>query len=372
MFLRIIRIFIWVLYYIFYIIPIDFYKNFLDLVGLSPEKEYDGLEKIGKKIAIFVSYPSAGKVTDNNKRYIENLRDLGFSIIFISNVSVSNENIESLKKICSKIIIRANQGRDFGAYKHGLMKYKNEIMDSQELLLVNDSTIPLKKLDEMFDEMYAKNVDLWGVSESYKKMYENYHICSYFLLMSKNLIKSDAFWNFWKNYKITESRALTINRGETNFTYKMRMNGFKTASYIDSYKINKFLISNSTASYIDSYKINKFLISNSSEKGEIELLWLNFTLAEKFISSFSTSGITKMLYCMNHNGFFLKIMLKLGMPVIKKDIFLKCSYYVDDIKTLLESDSSILYGKEAMEELIQGLNKKRSFWDKLLTAIGEK
>jgi hypothetical protein len=354
MFFKIIKIFIWVLYYTFYIIPVDFYKNFLHLLGFSTKEEHDGIEKIGKKIAIFVCYPYRSKITENTKRYISNLKDLGFSIVLISNGSINSQNIEELKKICSKIIIRTNHGRDFGAYKYGLMKYKNEIMASQKLLLVNDSTIPIRKLDDMFSEMEAKNVDLWGVSESYKKMYEDYHICSYFLLMSKNLIKSDAFWEFWKNYKITDSRALTINHGETDFTYKMKGAGFKTASYIDS------------------YKINKFLISNSNKEGEISPTWLNFTLAEKYISSFDTSSIARMLYCMNHNGIFLKIMLKLGMPIIKKDIFSKCVYYVDDMIVFLKEDSSVLYIDETMEELIQGLNKKKSFKDKLLATIGEK
>lgn len=354
LFKKIIRIFIWLLYYTFYIIPIDLYKNFLEFLGLSVKEEYDGIEKIGKKIAIFVLYPGSGKVTDNNKRYISNLKDLGFSVILISNAYISSEYIGELKSICSKIIIKVNHGRDFGSYKYGIMKYKEQIMNSEQLLLVNDSTIPIKKLDDMFAEMGAKNLDMWGISESYKKMYEGYHICSYFLSMSKNLIKSSAFWDFWKKYKVTDSRVLTINRGEIKFTYEMKKSSFKTESYIDS------------------YKISKFLISNSNEKGELNPIWFNAILIENLIFSYNLVSISKILYSINQNGIFLKIMLKLGMPILKKDIFLKCKYYIDDIRTLLESDASILYCNETISELVEGINKKRNLADKLLVIISEK
>jgi lipopolysaccharide biosynthesis protein len=203
---------IWLTYYFFYLLPIDCYFYIKSFLGLLKENEYLGNSDFGDKICIFVSYPKDGRISESLNRYLLDLQLLGYSIIFITNKHVVLEDIEKIKSICVRIIIRENYGKDFGAYKHGILKYKNQILNSKNLLIANDSVIHIKSLKPMFDVMNAKNLDFWGISEAYgPATYENYHLGSYFLVIDQKILKSEIFWNFWRKYKPTYSRVQVIN-----------------------------------------------------------------------------------------------------------------------------------------------------------------
>ena len=343
---------IWLLYYFFYSLPIDCYFYVKSFLGLLKENEYLGSSDFGDKICIFVSYPKDGRISESLNRYLLDLQLLGYSIIFITNKHVVLEDIEKIKSICVRIIIRENYGKDFGAYKHGILKYKNQILNSKSLLIANDSVIHIKSLKPMFDVMNAKNLDFWGVSEAYgPAVYQHHHICSYFLVINQKILKSEIFWNFWqKKYKPTYSRVQVIKNGEIAFSSTIKKHSFDMDAYINSHKMYQELINKPD-------KIQKF--TNTS-------FFNSFKNNEQDIYS-----ALNLMYRLNHNVIYLKLLLQLELPLLKKDVFSRCKYYAAELLDILNK-LNINNAEDIIEELLLQVNPKKSFKDKILEFIGEK
>lgn len=192
---------------------------------------------ISSACCIFASYPVQGLSTEL-LMYLTHIKNLKYSIVFVSNTPVSQENLTQLQALCSYIIVRPNFGRDFGAYKTGVLfienHYKNHI---KSLILCNDSVYgPIFPLAEMFNSMTRKNIDFWGVSESCNTQ-PSYHVSSYFLVFNFSILKRGNFWNFWHNYKETNVRNEVIWHGEIGLNQFLLINGYKGQCYISREKI---------------------------------------------------------------------------------------------------------------------------------------
>lgn len=334
------------IYYLIFILPVDCYFQIKLFLKLFKIVEYKGVQDFGNKICVFASYPNNNVISNSLKRYLQHLNQLGYSILFISNNNIINKEIEWLQTQCATIIIRENFGFDFGCYKTGMLKYQKQIQAADELLIANDSVIMIKDLNPMFDEMKNKQLDFWGVSESYNDgMYTNHHICSYFISISKKIIKSNIFWSFWKNYKLTNSRIITIYRGEILLSQTLLKAGFKLSSYMNSDNINRFILECRDDIWFFLRPLE--MLSKS-----------NMILLEQY---------RKLLYATNHNGVFAKAMLKMGMPLIKKDLLIKCNYLLFDIQKILEKNP---YLDEVINELLPP--KSHSTINNIKTSIGEK
>lgn len=346
----IVRKIIWIVYYSFYLLPLNYYFRIKSLLGLSRIIKYEGDVVLGDKICIFVSYPVLGKISQSLKRYLLNLHQLGYSIIFISNNHIALDDIEELKSFCSKIIVRENYGKDFGAYKFGILEYNTQIQKTKELLIANDSVVHILDLKKMFTEMYSRNVDFWGISEAYHGgMYKNHHICSYFLVVSETILKSQVFWKFWEDYNYTNSRMNIIQFGEIEFSVAIQKAGFSSSSYINSSNLYQFLISNKE-------NLPSFLNCLALERNGIEP---------------KLNAVTKLLYTTNHNGIFVKAMIALGLPLVKKDLFSRCHYYKDEISLLLQNIEVVDFAN-IIKELVDLVPSNSTFKNKILNFIGEK
>jgi hypothetical protein len=332
------------LYYFIYILPIDCYFQIKLFLKLFKEVEYKGAPDFGNKICVFCSYPTNNTISNSLKRYLQHLNQLGYSILFISNNNIINKDIEWLQTQCTRIIIRENFGLDFACYKTGMLKYQKQIQAADELLIANDSVIMIKDLNPMFNEMKNKKLDFWGVTESYNGMYTDHHICSYFISISKQIIKSKIFWNFWKDYKLTNSRVLTIDRGEILLSQTLLRAGFKLNSYMNSDNINRFLLECKDDVWFFLRPLAKLSTSN--------------VILEQY---------RKYLYSTNHNGIFAKAMLAMGMPLIKKDLLIKCNYLLFDIQKILKKVPNL---DEVINELLP--LKSHSTMNNIKTSIGEK
>lgn len=321
----IVRKSLWYLYYAFYILPIDYYFRAKLFLGTFKEVEHQGLKAFGNKICVFASYPTAGILSHSLKRYINHLNELGYSILFISNAHINKQEIEWLKKICTRIIVRENFGLDFGAYKTGILKYQKQIQASDELLIANDSVIMITELNEMFNEMKTKNIDFWGASEAYGELYKNYHICSYFLVISKQIIQAKTFWHFWINYKLSQSKVLTIKLGETALTTIIKKSGYTSDAYINAQRITNFILKNNFSPAF----VNMTLLNKTS------LIPKNAPYTHKAPFDYNLSMLY-MVYARNHNTLYMKAMIELGLPFIKKDSCSKQYYCMDEIYSLVQ------------------------------------
>ena len=145
---------------------------------------------------VYAHYDKRNQIQEYVYHALAKIRDSGFSICFVStNESFGSDVVSRLASLVSIVIRRENLGYDFGSYKAGLTYLTSQDLLNNSLLLTNDSLYgPFITLDKVLSESYK--YDLFGLTDSYDTAY---HIQSYFLLYSKNLVRSDAFQLFWKS-----------------------------------------------------------------------------------------------------------------------------------------------------------------------------
>jgi rhamnosyltransferase len=151
----------------------------------------------------------------HNLNYLKN--QLNCEIIAVSNTEISTEDCIKLNPFCKKIIVRKNKGRDFGAFKEGILSNFEEIKQADNLILINDTILgSFVNFKEDFITFTKKDCDFWGILErGHKKPLKSF-ICSFFMVFKSQILKSDCFKRFWKFYFSTNIKDLICQLGEKN------------------------------------------------------------------------------------------------------------------------------------------------------------
>ena len=98
-------------------------------------------------------------------RYLKNIREPNFSIVFISASRLAAASIGRLREHCCDVIAREDAGRDFGSWSAGFAAHGADI--SGRLLLANDSVYgPIGSLRTALDRLTRKPADFYGMVES--------------------------------------------------------------------------------------------------------------------------------------------------------------------------------------------------------------
>ena len=137
-------------------------------------------------------------------------------IIAINTLKVIQVN--QLHEYIDCYIEKPNFGRDFGSYKTGFMHvFKNKLhLNCNRLIMLNDSIFYSKKgMDSMLKKLLISDYEVLGVTENYEI---EYHLGSFCLSLSKNILNNKKFIKFWKKYKLTDIRPKVIKRGEMGLT----------------------------------------------------------------------------------------------------------------------------------------------------------
>ena len=185
-----------------------------------------------EKCAIFLIFPEPNL----NIGHLESLNYInmeGYSPILVSNAPISDEELELLRPITHKIIIRPNFGYDFGGYRDGILSLYSRRHQLSHLALFNDSCwFPLHDSVSWLPIAEGMNVDFAGalahagadwydvlndtkVSKKRMRKHLNlYHYCSFSLLFSRGALERKDFWNFWQHLRISSSKDRTIRYGE--------------------------------------------------------------------------------------------------------------------------------------------------------------
>jgi lipopolysaccharide biosynthesis protein len=167
--------------------------------------------------AIYVHYDPDGIVHDFVVRQLQELVNVGFRIIFVTN---SPKNLEKdstfiVAQLCFRLIWRYNVGYDFGGYKDGIEAIRN--LDTvAQLLLMNDSVYgPFWPLSQALNHADPERCDFWGITDSWAHCY---HIQSYFMLFFPKALRDESFLSFWKELKYYNHKHWIISKGEMKLT----------------------------------------------------------------------------------------------------------------------------------------------------------
>lgn len=197
-----------------------------------------------EKCAIFLIFPEPNLVIGHLDS-LNYLNSEGYSPIVVSNAMISDEELELLRPITHKVIIRPNFGYDFGGYRDGVLSLYFRRHELRHLALFNDSCwFPLHDSISWLPVAERMNVDFAGalahagvdwydvltgpkVSKKRTRRHLNlYHYCSFALLFSSGALVREDFWRFWRNLKISSSKHRTVRNGERKLSKFMFNNNF--------------------------------------------------------------------------------------------------------------------------------------------------
>jgi len=177
-----------------------------------------------KRAIVFAHYDKDNIVDPYVYNYLASLQKNSDALVFVSTVTLSKTEQENLKKYCTYVIVRENEGYDFMSYKVGLEQLNYEDLD--EIIICNDSVYaPLFFLENTLMTMESRDdIDFWGITDNYAFAH---HIQSYFVAFKKNVFTSQTFQDFWKNLEILYDKKKIIQEYEVGLTTTLNKANFK-------------------------------------------------------------------------------------------------------------------------------------------------
>jgi hypothetical protein len=172
---------------------------------------------------IFVLYAKTS-LPDFTKTVLDAIARSPHNLIVVSNAALSPLLKAQLQDRCYKIIERKNLGRDFGAYKDGVNYVLEHHPDAGRIVLMNDSVFFFQRtIDKLINDLTAPH-DFIGLTETHQY---HYHVQSFMLSFGRDALRSKAFNRFWKRYRPISTRRFAIHRGELRLTRVMTKAGFR-------------------------------------------------------------------------------------------------------------------------------------------------
>ncbi|NLL92093.1 MAG: hypothetical protein GX222_06735 [Ruminococcaceae bacterium] len=196
------------------------------------------------RIGIFAFYDIDGIVDDYVIYLLEKMLPFFSRILCVVNGSIDEIGEKKLKKYCSELLIRPNEGYDTYAYKEGYDFIKDRYENIDEIIFFNDSIFgPFFPLDEMFSKMERKDIDFWGLSRYIggdKNVWglNNFdcvpeHIQTFFWAVRKKMIYSGDFDNYWRNLPEIANYKEAVSFHEMIFTDYFSKLGYKWDCFIE-------------------------------------------------------------------------------------------------------------------------------------------
>jgi lipopolysaccharide biosynthesis protein len=175
------------------------------------------------QVCLFAHFDQDNRIDDYVRYYLRNIKQLGFSIVFISSSQLYDADLEQLRADCHDIILRENAGFDFGSWSAGLAKYRDSI--NGRLLLANDSVYgPIGNLAKALDRLIRTPADFYGMVESIEA---TPHLQSWFLLFEPWVIKSKEFVTILNQPFHKMTKAQIIESGELALSRQLVASGFR-------------------------------------------------------------------------------------------------------------------------------------------------
>jgi lipopolysaccharide biosynthesis protein len=174
-------------------------------------------------VCLFAHFDPENKVDDYVLRYVDELRKLNFSIVFISTARLGKADVERLSVDCDDVILRENAGLDFGSWSAGFAKHGSRV--SGRLLLANDSVYgPIGGLRPAFERLTHVPADYYGLVESIEI---TPHPQSWFLLFEPQVVRHPAFSQVLDQPFAAMTKKQIIAHGEVGLSRRLLASGFR-------------------------------------------------------------------------------------------------------------------------------------------------
>lgn len=205
-----------------------------------------GEQPLRKNVAILLLYQPED-LSESVLRTCAHLDSKGFSVFIVSNTPLNSNSRSRLKSLTWKIIERPNFGYDFGGYRDGILLLQRWGIILENLLLINDSIwYPIYSGDQLIDDMMQSSYSLvgptlFGDDHSNRSRGRRTFIGSFMVLFKEDVLGSVAFRSFWRNYRLTNNKQMTMKRGERGLSKTLENAGFKMHGVLSRESFKKIL-----------------------------------------------------------------------------------------------------------------------------------
>ena len=173
-------------------------------------------------VCLFAHFDKDDRIDDYVLRYLAQLRELNFSIVFISTSRLPAAETARLQGTCCDVILRDNAGLDFASWSVGFAKHAAAI--GGRLLLANDSVYgPVGSLKPALDRLTRVSADFYGMVESVEVAP---HLQSWFVLLQPQVLRSAAFGAILAQPFVLMTKRQIVIDGEVGLSRRLMQAGF--------------------------------------------------------------------------------------------------------------------------------------------------
>jgi lipopolysaccharide biosynthesis protein len=174
-------------------------------------------------VCLFAHFDPDARVDDYVLHYLRKIKELDFSIIFISAAGLSAPMVERLRADCVDVIVRENSGLDFGSWSAGFAKHGPAV--GGRLLLANDSVYgPIGSLRAAVERMTRKPADFYGLVESAEIAP---HLQSWFVLLEPWVVRHSQFGAILAQPFAAMDKRRIVRNGEVGLSRRLMAAGFR-------------------------------------------------------------------------------------------------------------------------------------------------
>jgi len=180
-------------------------------------------------VCLFAHFDRNDRVDEYVLRYLRKIKELNFSIVFISASQLAAAEIERIRAECCDVIVRENAGLDFGSWVAGFARHGASI--NGRLLLANDSVYgPFGSLATALERLTRRPADFYGFVENLQFAP---HLQTWFLLFEPQVVRHPAFEVILAQPFSTMNKPAIIAKGEIGLSRRLVESGFRyEAAYL--------------------------------------------------------------------------------------------------------------------------------------------
>jgi hypothetical protein len=279
----------------------------------------EGLAAKGSRYAIYLCFQPGG-LAGSSLFTCQYLQAQGYNVMVVSNTPLPEPQLQDLRSLVWRVVLRPNFGYDFGGYRDGLRLLREYSRDApvERVLILNDSTwYPLHADDRLPQAFERVKHDFSAVMQLHKVGKPNkYFFESYFYWISGKLFASSLFQQYWDNYRLSDIKYRAVQAGERGFSKFIRRHQISHSAIFSGERLEQALLSQDAVFLQRTLKYAAYIDPHLRRQGQAVLdtfqenpVWRQRALAH-------TQQVIRRRHF--HASLCYASILLLGVPLLKK------------------------------------------------------
>lgn len=208
-------------------------KRLFPTLEPSPLK---GAKTLSTRVVLYLVFPGSEDDLSDRLEALDYFLDRSASVVCVINGTLAPHWQDLFAQRSAYVLIRANQGYDFGGYQHGVQFLKELGHTFEHLHIINDSVLmPVVLNPTFFEDIESAATTGFGGAVALPMCESSANVgtparpallvLSYWLYFSGALACSACFKAYWSSYVATDSKVLTVRHGERGLSRYMATQG---------------------------------------------------------------------------------------------------------------------------------------------------